>query len=328
MVHNQASKLAAELETMGLLSQEVIMDKTHKCSNVAMLLRGKTHRSVILISLLASMLLMFSACGTGRDINEPDVPVQNEDDGAVTLDPDPASEPTDSIIVEKENLDMALPYIKIYDVYGVGIRYIQLDSQTANSLEQELNSISEVNIADKIGTAEEYFPENIYLYIGDKLGEKQADLGGYSVLMNGSGKTCLRDIDAGRDYAADSVCNSIISIADNLGVYSHITKDDIKSIIKVELAVKEERAIEITDGKTLMEIEQIFVNAERIINPSTYRFGAVLTLTNADGKTIAIELDDENDICVIGDTYWYDYGPGVSGGNARNAKSDLFELLG
>lgn len=277
--------------------------------------------------LLVSMLLAFTACNAGQS-NTQEAATPKESDGPTVPAPETASKSSGSI-VEKGSLDMTKPYIVIYNVYGTEEKYIQLDVEAANTLTKELNSISEISITDKIGTDAEFFCENIYLFVGDKLKGTQSNYGGgYSVLMNGDGKMCLRDVDAGIDYSAYSVCERIISIANDLGVYFHVTKDDIKSIVKAELTSKESKSSEITDEKTLSKIEQLFVNAERTVNPGTYNLGQVLTLTNADGKTIEIELDDDHDICVIGHTYWYDYGPGVDGDNARNARPELFALMG
>lgn len=147
------------------------------------------------------------------------------------------------------------------------------------------------------------------------------------MLMNSDSELCLRDETTGKYYKADYACKSIADMAAALGTYHHITKDDIKTIEKAELSSSGVKSSVITDEDTLSKIEDIFINAKRIVNPSTFNLEQVLTLTNLDGGIIEIELDDSMDICIIGHTYWYDYGPGTNGNNAINARSELFALL-
>jgi hypothetical protein len=120
----------------------------------------------------------------------------------------------------------------------------------------------------------------------------------------------------------------LISIVRRLGAASDITIDSITSVVKAELWVNNDKHLEITDKETLEKLESLFRNSERTFYPSTYIIAAVLTLTNSDGSNIEIELDSVGDYCIIGHTYWYDYGPGTNGDNARNNLKELFQLLG
>lgn len=120
----------------------------------------------------------------------------------------------------------------------------------------------------------------------------------------------------------------LISIVQRLRIASDISKDNITSVVKAELWVNNVKHLEISDKDTLRELESLFRNSQRMTNPSTFIIAAVLTLTNADGEFIDIELDDVSDSCIIGHTHWYDYGPGTDGDNARSNLKELFQLLG
>jgi hypothetical protein len=189
--------------------------------------------------------------------------------------------------------------------------------------------MTEIDIVQYIGTTNEFLPENIYLYIGDKLTGPQAHFsGGYSVLRNSEGKTCLKDTDSGTIYDAGGVCSKLAAISINLGVTSDMTSDKVVSVVKAALYVHNALRLEVTDNDTLEKLESMFRASERIVGPSTYNFAAVLTLTTEDGTRIDIELDEASDICVIGHAFWVDYGPGTEGDNARNSQKELFRLLG
>lgn len=294
-------------------------------------LQKKSIPSFISILISISLIFVFSSCdnkGTGGLR-------QNQ----VSPSPEQASEscppanPSDDreagpYAISKEELDTALPYLKIYDAYGT-VSYVQLDGDTADDLSKDLTAMEETDLSEYVGTEKDYFPENIYLYIGNKLKGEQTDFGsGYSVLMNSEGNMCLRDFDEEIDYRADDVCERLLDISKQAGVIPYITKENISLVTKAELKLGESKQVEITDKETLGELERMFRNAERIVNPGTYNISAVLTLTNAEGECVDIELDEFSDICVIGHSYWYDYGPGTDGDNSRNSQKELFKLLG
>lgn len=297
-----------------------------------MICKVKIQRSILVLTTILFVLAVSSCSVKDNGItqtNEIPISTSPSPDIEVIASASPSPDTESSYIVSENQLDKSKPYVKHFNPYG-DITYIQLGDKTAGELGTMLGTAKdEVDILQYIGTKNEFYSEEIYLYIGDKLDDEQSFFdNGYSVLHNSEGELCLRDTKSGITYAADDLCSKLISIVRGLGVTSDITTDKITSIVKAELWVNNDKLMEITDKETLVKLESLFRNSERTFYPSTYIIAAVLTLTNADGSKVEIELDDVGDICIIGHTYWYDYGPGTDGDNARNNLKELFSLLG
>lgn len=262
----------------------------------------------VLVLISFSVILAFSSCtvnGNGiPQISESPISTSPSPDFEPIASSSPSKDTESSYIVPENQLDKSKPYVKHFNPYG-DMTYIQLDDKSAGELIKRLGTAEEVDILQYIGTRNEFYSEEIYLYIGDKLDEDLSFLdSGYSILRNSEGKLCLRDTKSGFSYATDDICSMLISLVQRLGVSSDITKDNIASVVEAELWVNNVKHLEITDKETLQKLESMFRNSERIINPSTYNIAAVLKLTNSDGECIEIELDDVGDHCVIGHSYW------------------------
>ena len=230
-------------------------------------------------------------------------------------------------IVPAAELDTSRSYMLVYSPHG-DVTNIQLGDGTAEDIRGALGALKEEDLLQYVGTDKEFYAENIYLYTGNEKAEQPFFRNGYALLRNAEGRLCLRNTDDGLFCAADGLCARLNAIAESLGVLSGVTGETIASVAGAELWVDGVRHLEITEASTLAKLESLFRNARVIANPSTYNVAAVLILINGDGRRIEIELDAAGDMCVIGNSYWYDYGPGTDGDNAKNSKKELFGLLG